>query len=151
MSLISEKVSTVAQASILESGQLTADEIVQSQAHVHVATATYDFAVQTGAQATYQLALSETIPAGAYYVGLLVERVAAFTSGGASTVNLQLNAQNILNPASPAFNAVPYNLAAQYNATTALKMGAAVSSLALIIGGANLTAGKYVFGVQYIV
>ena len=153
MSLISEKVSSVAQAQILESQQLSAGEILQGQAHIHLATANYSFAVNGGGQVLHQLPLSVTIPAGAIYVGIIVETVVPLNSAGAATVALSLAGGALLNPTPVAFNAAPFDgLAgsARYNTDVVIKLGGAVTHLDITFAAANITAGNLNFAVQYI-
>jgi hypothetical protein len=151
MSLISENVSIAAQARVLESQKLFAQEILQGQAHVYLVHAVYDYTVNGGAIGTLSLPLSDTIPAGGIYVGMSVEKLGAFTSGGAATIALQLNAQQLLNPTPVAFNASPFiGAPVTFNNSKVVKIAAPVTTLGLSVAGATVTAGKYLFGLQYI-
>jgi hypothetical protein len=97
--------------------------------------------------------LTPPLPAGSKYVGIIVENVAPFTSGGATTIALTLNGQAILNPSPAAFNAAPFaGLAGtgRFNETTAVKLLTQANTLDLTVAAADLTGGTYVFGVQYI-
>ena len=154
MSLISEKVSQVAKSVILETDQLSVVGVLQNQGHVHLAHATYDHAVQSGAPGSYSLPLSAELPAGSICLGVIVECTIPFASSGTPTVDLELNGTSILNPAAPDYDAAPYNGGANsavYNATKLVKNTNSVSALTLVIGNAvALDDGKFLFAVQYI-
>lgn len=148
MSLLSESKSVVAQCVELVTGQLTAAEILQGQGHVHVASAVYDFAVDGGGISTKTLALSEVIPAGAIFVGVVVDVINTLTTAANAQVALLINGSTIV-AATPVANS-PFNGPAQYSTANIRKLAGQATSLSMAISVGALTAGRVIYGVSYI-
>jgi len=108
----------------------------------------YDFAVDGGVAGTITLRSNDgPIPNGSYVVGGLLEVVTAATSGGSATVAVQTVAANDTVNAA-AISGAPWSSTGRksvipaFTGATSLKTTAATSP-AIVIGTADLTAGKF--------
>lgn len=113
----------------------------------------YDFAVDGGAVSTITLrgpsgsSLANEIPSGAVIEGGYVEVDTALTSGGSATVAVTVEAANdIVNAA--AYSGAPWSSTGRksvipaFTGATTVKT-TAVRSVAIVVGTAALTAGKF--------
>ena len=111
-------------------------------------TGHYDFDVDGGAQSTIALRSNDgPMPNGSYVVGGVLDVTTALDSAGAATAALQANAANdIVNAA--AYSGAPWSTLGQKDiipdstGSTAIELTAARSP-AVVIGGADLTAGAF--------
>ena len=111
----------------------------------------YDFATDGGAVSTIDLGV--TIPDNAIALSCIVEKISAFTSGGAATVGLKIEGSGDVINASTAFNNAQYTAAiapATALASAQFKTTAA-RNVSLEVGAHALTAGKYNFHIEYLV
>lgn len=132
--------------------------VMEGLTGVKVATAEYDFAVDTGAIATYVLrgvgVNGGAIPIGSVITGGEVEVLTAFTTGTAATMALQIEGANDLVSATVVSGA-PYSTTGQKSiipvgsGATMIKTTAARSITALIATG-TVTAGKLRVRLTYI-
>jgi hypothetical protein len=114
------------------------------------AKTTYDFDVSGGAQGAIGLGVS--LPDNALVLGAYLEKITAFTSGGASTVAISAEGANDIVTATAYNNAAftaDVNPAAAVNATPFKTTQA--REITLTIASADLTAGKYHIWVEYLV
>jgi hypothetical protein len=126
---------------------------IEGSARVKTVVADYDFAVDGGAVGTITLRGDNTIPSGSYILGGLVDVTTAVTSGGAGTVGVNSNAAgDIVAPA--AVSGAPWSTTGlksvipAFTGATAIKT-TAQRSLAITIGTAALTAGRFRVTVYY--
>jgi hypothetical protein len=126
---------------------------IEGSGRLKTVIADYDFAVDGGAVGTINLRGDNTIPAGAYILGGLVDVTTAVTSGGAATVGVNSNASGDI-VAAAAVSGAPWSttglksVVPSFTGATAIKT-TAQRSLAITIGTAALTAGKFRVTVYY--
>lgn len=114
-----------------------------------IAKATYSFASDTGAVATY--AFGTLLPANAVVTHVYAEELTTCTSGGSATLTLKAGTTALT--AATAFDTgfTGYDSLALASSATAVGIGTAALELKLTIGTAALTAGKVRFTVEYYV
>jgi len=121
---------------------------------LYVKKYTYDFAVDTGAQGTYEGASTDLIPQGAEIVGLFVHEVTTLTSGGAATiaVDLECGTTDVAILAATAYNSAPFASAGGYVASVANQSNILTADgyFRMTVATADLTAGKINFYISYI-
>ena len=118
------------------------------------AKATYDFAVDGGAQG--DIGLGENLPDNAIVTAIMVDEVTPLTSGGSATVTLEAG----LGADSPGALYTPLTFDGGHvpgaNFITVLagvtaKTTVGGAELSMTIATADLTAGKLVFYVEYVI
>lgn len=111
-----------------------------------IARGDYDFAVDGGAAGTIALMGATNIPSGATILGGWVEVTQAFTSGGAATVAIQVEAAGDI-VAAAAVSGAPWSTTGRksvipvFTGATTVRTTAA-RDISLVIATAALTAGK---------
>ena len=110
---------------------------------LRAAKATYDFATHAGAIGT-ALGLDVSIPSGAIILRVIGSVNTAFTSGGASTVAINIGSTEV--NAATAFDHADYTAVDVHYSTPV----AASGEINLDIATATLTAGNYDIWVEYL-
>ena len=111
----------------------------------------YDFATDGGAVSTIDLGV--TIPDNAIVLTCIVEKITAFTSGGAATVGLKIESSGDVIGASTAFDNAQYSTAIVPGVALASSQfkTTAARNVSLEIGAHAITAGKYNFHIEYLI
>jgi hypothetical protein len=108
----------------------------------------YDFATMGGFIGSHPLNVS--IPEGGVPFLILFKKIADWTSGGAATVALSLTVDGALFPdiaITDGFWTAPFNGSIFFPAVRAT----AIREIQLDIGGADLTAGSFIFDIVYLI
>lgn len=117
-----------------------------------VARATYDFAEHGGTAGT--IGLGVTLPDNALIQRVWYKQQTAFTSGGAATVSFGWAGSTAALTTDQAFNHANYSEALhdgiQLGTVATMTEMTAAKEIAITIGTANLTAGKVIMFVEYV-
>ncbi len=120
-----------------------------------IVRADYDFAVQGGAVGTINLLGSTAIPANSVILDGYLEVLTAVTSGGAGTMSLGVEANGDV-VAQAAVSGAPWSTTGRKSihpaATGAASLKTTVArDVAMVIGTAALTAGKFSVYMKYLI